>query len=836
MRVSSPTAQLAIAPGNRSELTVDVVNTGSVIDGITARIIGLPERAVTARPAMLPLFPDSAGQITLQIELPTTFPAGDHPLTVEVASRQPDTPPEYVNVEVSVPRAPAVELVSRPEMVRGRRTGRFILTTTNRGNAELDATLSVVDPQKNCAISVVPQAVTLPPGQSAESIVTVRGRRIWMGMEQDRGLVAQVEARAVAPDAARVGAGRGDAFFGGVDDAARGTAVLPVPVRDAPAESVETQQPPIESHVPLTFRQRPYVTRGLLTALILVAIIALWAAVFLFGLNKVFAGDPLTKSAPASFFAATQQTAEQPAQQAGTGENAGGAGGSGAAAGGAAAAVPGGQGTAGGAGAGSAAGAAAAPAGSLPKSGTLPPGVGGAITGTVTAASSGEPVARILVTALRVKADGSTVTAASAATQADGTYQVAGLFPGPYILRFDAPGFRTTYYPTATTEAEAKRLAATTGGVTTGGDAVVIGLPATISGSVDFGDITEPQKATVSARLIGAGTGEGGVIPDVTTDADGSYHFANLPAPGSYALTVVADGYETATLQTTVTGGAHRFVSATVLSAGAAQISGTVTDGSSPLGGATVSITVNGQQRSTGTPTVGQVGHFVIGNLPTPATYILTVSKDGYGQVSQVIDLGPSGQQGELTIALTAGTGVVEGSVIGVNGAPVGGATVTAGGLADPPQTTTLTDGQIGTFRLEGLPVPGSYTITVSAPGYAPQTVPVQLAADAVLPPITVDLAPDMGVISGRVLGAGGVGITGAAVSVTDGQKVWPVVTTSASGTTPAGTFTVADLPAGHYTVTATAVDASGTASSRTTLAVVVPGRPVILTFSMGGE
>jgi len=820
VRVSSGVSQLAIAPGERSEFTLDVVNTGSVIDGVTARIIGLPERAVTARPAMLPLFPDSSGQIRMTIDLPTTFPAGDHPLTVEVASRQPDTPPEYVNVEVSVPRAPAVELVSRPEMVRARRTGRFIATVTNRGNAPLDVTVTATDPQKNCAISVVPQTLTLPPGESAEAVVTVRGRRIWMGTEQDRALMAHASARAVGPG-----------FAPDVHDAAPGDAVDAAPAADSPTK-------PIESHAPITFRQRPYLTRGLLTALILLAIIALWAAVFLFGLNKVFASDPLTKSAPASFFAATPQDATGAA--AGASGSAGAAGGSGTAGtGGAGTADSGTAGSgatgSGATGSGATAGSAAAPAGALPKSGTLPAGVGGAIGGTVTAASSGDPVARILVTALRVKADGSTVQVASAATQADGTYQVAGLFPGPYILRFEAPGFRTTYYPTATSEADAKKLTATTGSVNTGGDAVVIGLPATVSGKVDFGDITEPQTATVSARLLGAGTGTPTVIPDVKTAADGSYKFANLPAPGTYTLTFVADGYETATMQTTVTGGANRFVSATVLSAGAAQISGTVTDGTSPLGGATVSITVNGQQQSTGTPTVGQVGHFVIGNLPTPATYILTVSKDGYGQVSQVIDLGPSGQQGDLTIVLTAGTGVVTGTVTAANGSPVGGATVTAGGLADPPQTTTLTDGPVGTFRLEGLPVPGSYTITVSAPGFADQTVPVALAADAVLPPIGVTLTPAMGSITGQVLGADGKGVVGAAVSVTDGQKVWPVVTTSASGGTPAGSFTVAGLPSGRYTVTATVVDASGTATSQTRLAAVAPGPPVSLSFPMGG-
>lgn len=826
MRVSSPTSHLAIAPGDRREIPIDVINTLPVIDGVTARVVGLPEQNFTTRPSMLPLFPDAAGQITLAIELPQTFPAGTHPLTIEVASRQPDAPPEYVNVDLSVPLAPAVELVSRPEMVRARRTGRFILTVTNRGNALLDVDLAVTDPQKNCSITVQPAALQLPAGESAEAVVTVKGRRIWMGVDHDRALVAEASGRAVT-----------EAEPALVPVPAPGGIPAPRPGSADDAPLAEAAPLPVDTHTSITFRQRPYLTRGLLTALILVAIIALWAAVFLFGLSKVFASDPLTKSAPASFFAATSSDTGT-----GTGTGAGNATGTGTDAGtggtGTGTSAGDGAGAGTGAGEGAAGAATAAPAGALPKSGTLPPGVGGAISGTVTAASSGEPVARILVTALRVKADGSVVPMASAATQTDGTYQVAGLFPGPYLLQFTAPGFRGTFYPSAADQAGAKQLTATTGGVTSGGDAIVIGLPATITGKVDFGDITEPVTSTVSARLLGAPAGDDAapvVIPDVTTQPDGSYTLKNLPAPGTYQLTFTTPGYETATVQTTVTGGANRFVSAAVLSAGNVQISGMVTDGANPLGGATVSVTVAGQQISTGTPTVGQVGHFVIDNLPTPATYILTVSKDGYGQVSQVIDLAPSGQQGELTIALTAGTGVVTGTVTGLGGAGVGGATVVAGGLADPPQTTTVTDGTVGTFQLAGLPVPGSYTLTVTAPGYAEQTVPVVLAADAVLPPIDVVLVPSSGVITGRVLGEGGAGVAGAAVTITDGQKAWPVVTTSASAGTPAGGFTVAGLPAGKYTVTATALDKTGTAVTRTTLVTVVPGNPVTLTFTMTG-
>jgi uncharacterized membrane protein len=146
MRVSSDVAELDLAPGNQADVTLNVVNTGSVIDGITARVVGLAERNVTTRPQVLPLFPDSSGQLTVTLGLPSSFPAGRHPMTVEVLSRQPNTGPQYVNLDLVVPTAPAVGVASRPELIRARRTGRFVVTVTNRGNIPLDIALRANDP------------------------------------------------------------------------------------------------------------------------------------------------------------------------------------------------------------------------------------------------------------------------------------------------------------------------------------------------------------------------------------------------------------------------------------------------------------------------------------------------------------------------------------------------------------------------------------------------------------------------------------------------------------------------------------------------------------------
>jgi len=86
VRVASETSLLDVQPGDTTELVVEIVNTSEVIDGVSTRVIGLPEPSVTSSPAMLPLFPQTSGHVTLSLAVPGTHPAGQHSLTVEVIS------------------------------------------------------------------------------------------------------------------------------------------------------------------------------------------------------------------------------------------------------------------------------------------------------------------------------------------------------------------------------------------------------------------------------------------------------------------------------------------------------------------------------------------------------------------------------------------------------------------------------------------------------------------------------------------------------------------------------------------------------------------------------
>ena len=270
------------------------------------------------------------------------------------------------------------------------------------------------------------------------------------------------------------------------------------------------------------------------------------------------------------------------------------------------------------------AGSGAAPAGALPKSGQVPVGIGSTISGTVTAQSDHKGVGRILVEALRQTPKG-LIVVSSAATQADGSYTVAGLFPTEYLLRFTSAGFQTIWYPSATGQAGAASVRPLRKGPP---PASTLSSPAIRRAwrAVDPGDTLTPVTTTVAVRSL-VGSAAATPLATTTTAADGSYRLAGLPAPGSYELTFTAPGYQPTTLVDTVTGGQQRLEPTVRLAVGNGQISGLVTSGGGGLGGVTVSTTVGGTALSITTPTTGAVGSFVLGELPTPATYVITFAR-----------------------------------------------------------------------------------------------------------------------------------------------------------------------------------------------------------------
>lgn len=705
MRVMSPVEVVELEPGGSGEVVLEVVNTSAVIEGVTARVLGLAPELVTVTPAVLPLFPDAVGRLVVRLDLPTTFPAGRHPVTVEVVG-QAGTHVVHHDVDLVVGEQPALALAAAPTVVRARRRARFAVDVRNEGNVALDVALRSSDADRTIATRIVPSTVHVAPGAAARCLVDVRGPRQLFGGDRDRPL--RVEATALDSSAV----------------------------------------------VALVLRQRSLVSRGLLTALVLLAIVATWAAIFLLGIRSVLGAEPVTKVAPESFFAATAL-----------------------------------GGTAG-------AGGAIAPAGALDRSGALPAGLGATLSGTVVGASDGEGVGRITVTAHRRTRDGGTEPVGAAATQQDGSYVVAGLFPGQYLLSFSADGYDTVWYPSAPDEAGAQAVVGRAREVTADLDVAVVGQPASITGTVDVGDVSTPVTVEVQARAVWRGDDDPLVVT-ATTDEAGGYVLTGLEAPGTYELSFTAEGYRPTTITERVTGGQERFATTVGLTAGTGQISGTVTDGTSPVGGVTVTTTVDGAEVVVGTPTVGAVGTFVLPSLPTPGTYVLEFTRDGFTPRTVVVDLAAGQSRGDVAVQMRGGAGTVSGRLVGPDGQGLGGATVSVGGGPTAVTATTLTTGTVGAFTVAGLEA-GVYTLTFTLPGWAPQSVPVDLTSGTSLP-LTVTMRPSLGTVEGRVL-RDGAGVAGVDVVATDGQRTWSATSTAVAGR-PTGYYALAQLPSGTYTV-----------------------------------
>ncbi|HLX11141.1 MAG TPA: carboxypeptidase regulatory-like domain-containing protein, partial [Thermoanaerobaculia bacterium] len=260
-------------------------------------------------------------------------------------------------------------------------------------------------------------------------------------------------------------------------------------------------------------------------------------------------------------------------------------------------------------------------------------------------------------------------------------------------------------------------------------------------------------------------------------------------------------------------------------------ITGTVTDqNGQPLAGATVQLTGSGNA----TVTDGG-GNF---NLTAPAgVYTLTASNFGYLPATTTpFTLAAGGSFAAGTIRLQPAPGMITGTVADAQtGSPLAGAAVSLAENGD----TAFADAS-GNFTLTE--PAGTYTPTITAAGYASQTLPsFALAAGTTHPLGTITLVANPATLSGRVTSsAGGAPIAGASVTATSlggaaphaapagsrpGQARPAHAERPAQDAAPASTFTATtdasgnftfQLPPTTYTVTVTAPGFG----SRTTSAV----------------
>ncbi|HTW17561.1 MAG TPA: carboxypeptidase-like regulatory domain-containing protein [Nocardioides sp.] len=355
-----------------------------------------------------------------------------------------------------------------------------------------------------------------------------------------------------------------------------------------------------------------------------------------------------------------------------------------------------------------------------------------------------------------------------------------------------------------------------------------------MGGTVTLLTSNRPVEA-VAVNVFAASDTEAPVA-NAATDANGKWSVGKLPA-GDYKVTFRGAGFvqlwfpqavdpadgETITLEAgnqragldVALGGVPASVAGTVsgtdVSAATltlkAPLSGMATDPA--VAGATPSTATAEQGATVMSVPIGEDGTFVLENVPSPSVYDLVVEKQGFATSTQRIDVSAGEERTGVEITLRQGDGVISGIVSSATG-PLPEATVvaTSGQTSVTTMSLTAENNQTeGSFTLRGLPTPASFTVVVSLPDHASQTLTLTLGAGQRLTGVSIMLDSSSGVLKGQVLTeADEQPAPGVLVSVTDGVQT--VQTATSSREEDAGEWRVTGLALpGEYTVTFSRAD-----------------------------
>lgn len=447
------------------------------------------------------------------------------------------------------------------------------------------------------------------------------------------------------------------------------------------------------------------------------------------------------------------------------------------------------------------------------------------LAGSVVELATGAPLTGVAVDVFA--ADDQAQAVATTATDAAGAFAVDRLPAGEYLVRVRGAGFAEVWYPAAAAPGDAVPVAAGEGDTVTGLLVVAGGVPATIAGTVvgsDVGGATVhlemPLDSEPLAGQVGPEPGEapgastGAVVRTVPVASDGTFELADVPSPAVYDVVVVKQGFATKVQRLDVAAGENRLGVELPLVLGDGTIAGTVLGPEGPLGRASV-VAVSGATRLetiSETAELGDEGAFSLLGLPTPGTYTVVVTADDHAAATLSFSLTQGQQLTGVDIVLGRDRGALAGRVTVEGGGDAGGVSVTVSDGATTLQTVTRSTDPVGAWDVDGLAVPGTYTLTFERTDLAQQVLSVSLDAfgqvTAGAPSadrVDVTMRSATAVLHGRVTQTLGDGspaqnAPNVIVTLTSGTAEWRV-TTASTPRRDAGLFRIEKIPPGTYTL-----------------------------------
>ena len=397
---------------------------------------------------------------------------------------------------------------------------------------------------------------------------------------------------------------------------------------------------------------------------------------------------------------------------------------------------------------------------------------------------------------------GSSTGSGTTTTSASGGYTFNGVPPGTYTVTASHTGY---------TSPAAQPVSVTIGVMATAN--ITLTATSGIGGTVS--DTQTPAQPVSGASVSYTGTGGTAGSGTTTANSSGGYTFSGV-SPGTYSVTATASGFTSPAAQpVTVSSGSVAPVNITLTAT--SGISGAVSDSQTPampVTGASVYYAGTDGTTGSGTRSTDSTGSYTFSGVP-PGTYSVTASATGFtSPAAQLISV-TTGVTATVNFTMTATSGI-SGTVTDSEtpAQAVSGATVAYTGTGGTTGSGSTTTGTSGTYSLNGVP-PGTYSVTATETGFTSSAAqPVTVTASVITSDVNFTLTATSG-ISGTVSdGTFPVGSANVSYSGTGGS-------TGSGSTTTAidGTYTLPNVPAGTYTVTASA-PAFGPQSQPVTVAV----------------